>query len=82
MLKMLAKQKQGGGDNRAKAGRENKSVARPTKVTRIEDALSTNVSTNSNTNRAKLRYAKDSSRTKPVPSENPETTMNVSFRIL
>ena len=61
MLKMLAKQKQGGEDNRARTGRENKSASRPAKVTRIKDALSTTLSTNPSTNRAKLRYSKDSS---------------------
>ena len=36
-------------------------VSRPAKVTRIKDALSTTLSTNPSTNRAKLRYSKDSS---------------------
>ena len=63
MLKMLAKQKQGGEDNRARTGRENKSTSRSTKVTRIKDALNTTLSTNPSTNRAKLRYTKDSSQT-------------------
>ena len=63
MLKMLAKQKQGGEDNRARTGRENKSASRSTKVTRIKDAPNTTLSTNPSTNRAKLRYTKDSSQT-------------------
>ena len=57
------KAKQGGEDNRARTGRENKSASRSTKVTRIKDALNTTLSTNPSTNRAKLRYTKDSSQT-------------------